>query len=197
MVRALARETPGTPHLTLGTSGKEGIAACSDPGQRLRGVGMKFLRWALALLCLFVALRVAWEFRPYPKIDRAKVYPPLLALREPLVSRSFYYADGGTVGIAIKDAGQSELLFSFPSDYRDDSGYSKLFAGALRKQSLPMTEISPMEPTAEYLRQLLRGRVDDPNIAFAVSCLDGRGRDRLRVMANKLLHGKTPKVYLY
>jgi hypothetical protein len=83
------------------------------------------------------------------------------------VIKTYYYADGGTVGIAITDPEQTELRFSFPSDYRDDSTYSKLFVGDLHKQRQPMTEISPMEPTAEYLRQLLRSRVDDANIAYS------------------------------
>ena len=175
----------------------KGIGLAGIPGWSLHRSGMKIIRWALVLLSVLIVLAVAWDYRPYPAIDLAKVYPPLVALREPLVIKTYYYADGGTVGIAITDAEQTELKFSFPSDYLEDSGYSKLFVGALHKQSQPMTEISPMEPTGEYLRQLLRSRIDDPNIALALSCLSDRARDRRSVITNKLLHGKTPKVYLY
>jgi hypothetical protein len=128
-------------------------------------------------------------------------------MREPLVVKTYYYWDGGTLGIKIQDAQQTELRLSFPSEYRRDSEYTKLFVGALYKQIPPMTgkrvkipamtEITPMEPTAEYLRDLLRSRVDDPTIAFALSCLSDRPHERMRPLINRYIHNKTPKSYLY
>jgi hypothetical protein len=138
-------------------------------------------------------LAVVWSFRPYPEVDRAKVYPPLLALKEPLTVKAYYFADGGTVGISITDNEQNVLQFCFPSDYRD-LGYSRLFVGALYKHDQPVTEISPAEPTAEYLKQLLRARSDDPNAADAVSCLNGRLHEHWKVIKHNFVDGKRPKI---
>ena len=156
---------------------------------------MKFLRRALLLFFLVALLAVVWSFRPYPEVDRAKVYPPLLALKEPLTVKAYYFADGGTVGISITDNEQTVLQFCFPSDHRD-SGYSRLFVGALHKHIQPVTEISPAEPTAGYLKQLLRARSDDPNAAHAVMCLSGRPHEYWRVLKHNFIDGKRPTISL-
>src|SRR4051812_45020952 len=97
-----AREAPHQP----APRSKTTAAPVKSTQRSSPGVSMLSGRAAIVSVVLVIAtLGLYCVFRPHSSPNEALVEPRLRALQEPFrVVKSYYYFDGGSVGITIEDA---------------------------------------------------------------------------------------------
>jgi hypothetical protein len=146
----------------------------------------------LSTFCLaYVVAFATWLHWPPPAPDPTLVEPRLIALREPFRSvQSFYYMDGGTIGIRIIDANGHTEEFTSPSHLGSDESHQRIFIGGIYDRHSWTAEVDhPNETRAALVRILWRYRrpVDrrrDAQLDENIADLSKRTSDFLRFVAH-------------
>jgi hypothetical protein len=112
------------------------------------------------------------------------VEPRLTALREPFQEvKSYYYYDGGSIGIELKDADGKTEKFAIPSHLGNPVRYKRVFVGADYDNRPGAIEVEHPEETKQTLIVILsRYSHGDPALDWATLCLTDRASDRWRVL---------------
>jgi hypothetical protein len=130
---------------------------------------------------LFVA------FQPGLSYDIQKVHPRLRALREPFQTvKSYYFMDGGSIGIKIVDGDGREERFAVLSLLGEPNPYTRVLVGGIHRREQGAVEVSDPEDTRRMLIRILsdypnRTPWDDANLAF----LRGYPKDRIKALYHK------------
>ena len=133
--------------------------------------------------------------RPPNAPDPALVEPRLVALREPFQRvKSFYYYDGGSIGLEIADADGKIEQFAIPSHLGSSIRYQRVFVGADYDSRPTAIEVENPEATKQALLVILSkyGKAD-PALDWATYCLTDGESASLKVLWNTWM-GKYPRV---
>jgi len=131
------------------------------------------------LLAAILLLGLGWIFRPYEKPDGSKLVPELQDLREPLLVRTAYWADGGSLGILIQDSEKKQVKFCIPNSFGGEKDeYQRLFVGASHYSMEGAVEAEDANHSKlrllELMRKIPKKDVDRDRVIATIS---GRWRD--------------------
>jgi hypothetical protein len=85
----------------------------------------------IGVVTLIAVCLAYWFFRPLPSWDITRVEPRLRALREPYRSVvTYFWLDGGSIGISITDRDGTREQFAIPSDQHTNP-YAKVYVGTV------------------------------------------------------------------
>jgi hypothetical protein len=139
-------------------------------------------------------------FQPGPTYDIRKVHPRLANLRQPYRSvKTYYWADGGSIGIRIVDQGGNQEQFAIRAKLGESDRYARVYAGALNDSLPGAVEIGEPEHTRRMLTRILgdyhnRTPWDDANLTE----LRGYPRDYIMLWYHRLCgHLDANGVYIY
>lgn len=158
------------------------------PSRKLLKV-VRFL-FAILLICSL------WIYRPYESYDSEQVIPEIRNLAFPLKSvKSSYFLDGGSLGIGIIDAKDSEILLCLPATMgAPGDRYQRLFIGAGHYTSDGATEVTNPHHSKLRLLEILRSA---PSINLyrdgVIATMSGRLRDRFKLLYRHQRHGRYPR----
>lgn len=141
------------------------------------------------LITIVIILTLGWIFRPYAQADSSKIESMLSQLSTPYkYIDTYYFKDGGSVGIKIEGRKGNVFLACFPAPLDDNENrYQKLFIGASHYNDENAIELQDSNTKLKLLT-ILRNRnnnklYDDNCIAHA----SGRWRDYWTIIAKKYL----------
>ncbi len=123
----------------------------------------------IVLLALAASLFIA--FQPDPRYDRQKVHPRLLSLQQPYKTvRTYYFMDGGSIGIKIIDRDGREERFAVLALMGEPNPYTRVLVGGLHRRVPGAVELQDPENTRRMLICILsdypnRKASDDANLA--------------------------------
>ena len=139
-------------------------------------------------------------FQPGPSYDLPKVDPRLSGLRAPYQKvKTYYWADGGSIGIKIVDRDGRQEQFAIRAKLGDTNPYTRVYVGALNDRLPGAVEVGEPEHTRRMLTRILsdypnRTPWDDANLAH----LRGYPKDRVRFWYHWLCGNlKSSGVYIY
>ena len=159
------------------------------------------LRYIIALLGGVVVAGILFViFQPGPTYDPQKVHPRLGILQQPYRQvKTYYWADGGSVGIDIVDRDGRHEQFAIRAKLGDTNPYTRVFVGALNDRLAGAIEVSDSEHTRRMLTRMLsdypnRTPWDDANL----KSLRGYPKDYVRLLYHWWLgHLDRSGVYIY
>ncbi len=142
------------------------------------------LRYKLLLLlgAVVFAGTIFVIFQTGPSYNLQKVHPRLADLQPPYRKvKTYYWADGGSIGIEIIDRDGRQEQFGIRAKLSDAKRYSRVFVGALNDSFQSAVEVGEPEHTRKMLTRVVsdypdRTPYDDINLAI----LRGYPKDYLR-----------------
>ena len=123
----------------------------------------------VVLLSLAASLFIA--FQPDPRYDREKVHPRLLSLQQPYKTvRTYYFMDGGSIGIEIVDREGRKEQFAVLALMGEPNPYTRVLVGGLHHRAPGAVELHDPESTRRMLICVLsdypnRKASDNANLA--------------------------------
>ena len=122
----------------------------------------------VVLLSLAASLFIA--FQPDPRYDREKVHPRLLSLQQPYKTvRTYYFMDGGSIGIEIVDREGRKEQFAVLALMGEPNPYTRVLVGGLHHRAPGAVELH--DASGNQVRMAL----------FLVRVFEEFIRNRLRV----------------
>jgi len=123
-----------------------------------------------AVLMLAVACGAFCFFQPLPGYNTERVHPRLLALHQPYQRvTTYYFTDGGSVGIKIVDRDGVQEQFAIPSHLGEADCYTRVYVGAIYDRKPGAVEVENPLDTKRMLVCILAAW---PNrTAFDDGCL--------------------------
>ena len=135
-----------------------------------------------------LALAVIWIWRPPTRYNRDKADPRLSALQEPFRHvKSYYFLDGGSVGVEIMDKNGKVVQIAIPSHLGEKDQYTRFYIGALHDSKPGAEEITDAADSRHFVEAMLFKYSDgQANTDLALLALRHRTSDFLRCGVHKI-----------